>query len=80
MNSENLSTVKYQFLFLLQPDLLICALDSSLSSFSWDFVSVVLFFLVYIAVRPKIRAFVPRRKNRVTQQTSPADATRKRVY
>ena len=31
-------------------------------------------------VRPKIRAFVPRRENRVTQWTSPADATRKRVY
>ena len=32
------------------------------------------------SVRPKIRAFVPRRKNRATQWTSPADATRKRVY
>ena len=31
-------------------------------------------------VRPKIRAFVPRRKNRATQWTSPADATSKRVY
>ena len=40
-------------------------------------------------VRPKIRAFVPRRKNRTfvprrknraTHYTSPADATRKRVY
>ena len=31
-------------------------------------------------VRPKIRAFVPRRENRTTQWTSPADATRKRVY
>ena len=31
-------------------------------------------------VRPKIRAFVPRRKNRATQWTSPADATCKRVY
>ena len=31
-------------------------------------------------VRPKIRAFVPRRENRATQWTSPADATRKRVY
>ena len=30
-------------------------------------------------VRPRIRAFVPRRKNRVTQWTSPADATRKRT-
>ena len=34
----------------------------------------------FIVVRPKIRAFVPRRKNRATQWTSPADATRKRVY
>ena len=31
-------------------------------------------------LRPKIPAFVPRRKNRTTQWTSPADATRKRVY
>ena len=31
-------------------------------------------------VRPKIRAFVPRRKNCMTQGTSPADATHKRVY
>ena len=31
-------------------------------------------------VRPKIRAFVPRRKNHATQWTSPADATSKRVY
>ena len=31
-------------------------------------------------LRPKIPAFVPRRKNRATQWTSPADATRKRVY
>ena len=30
-------------------------------------------------VRLKIRAFVPRRKNRATQYTTPADATRKRV-
>ena len=31
-------------------------------------------------LRHKIPAFVPRRKNRATQWTSPADATRKRVY
>ena len=35
---------------------------------------------VYLYVRPKIRAFIPRRKNRATQWTSPADATRKRDY
>ena len=42
--------------------------------------SMVIFSALTTNVRPKIRAFVPRRKNRVTQQTSPADATRKRVY
>ena len=31
-------------------------------------------------VRPKIRVFVPRRENRATQWTSPADVTRKKVY
>ena len=34
----------------------------------------------FCIVRPKIWAFVPRRKNCATQWTSPADATRKRVY
>ena len=32
------------------------------------------------AVRPKIQAFVPRWRNHATQETSPADATSKRVY
>ena len=51
----------------LQTDIAVCGLHSPCSGHTGF-------------VRPKIRAFVPRRENRATQWTSPADATPKRVY
>ena len=45
---------------------------------TWDFSKFT--FETKDNLRPKIRAFVPRRENRATQWISPADVTRKKVY